>query len=178
MQEGVFGITAILRKTFALKYKKGYSISDYSTSRMNIRVFIKIFFRLLELMLLDVAEGHTVILDKKLNSQFFVVMRNVPTHFSDTFKGGITKIDLKKSKYMLPHFAFSPGDNHSPALVRAPKMIWSYLIEQVNAGKKYVTPTVPKFYFQKTDEENAAHAKLHADIIKNQQDKYNKIKDI
>ena len=155
----ITGLTELMAgKHFKIKFKDGIKLKDLVPHRHLITMYLKVLYRLLELMLLDVAEGHTVYLDKKRKSRFFVVMEPASQEFI-LGKGwdessDLTKIDLKATGYSVPKFAFDPGyKNSTPTLVSAPRAIWSVLIENANKGKKYGRPTNKKFSFERTPEE-------------------------
>ena len=154
----VSGLARLLKKRKKLpkiRYTKGHRINDISKNRVNVEVFIKILFRLLELMLMDVAEGKTVYFDRKRKSRFFVAM--IPAG-SDAIMGkGLKedslKVDLKTSKYTLPQYAFDPGGRANPAKVFVPEYLWEMLVDNVNMGKKYSRPAGKKFISEVSEEE-------------------------
>ena len=156
----ISGLKRLLEgRKFKIEYKEGESISSVpglKGSRHVAEVFVKVLFRLLEFMMLDVAAGHTVYFDKKVKSRFFVVMAPVGEDFikgKGLTKGSI-KIDLKATKYKQPRFAFDPGyEKSTPAFVYAPEYIYAALVEEANAGMRYTRPTGKKFYFELTPEE-------------------------
>ena len=133
----------IINKFRPVKYKKGFG--SKSVAETIPQVYIKVLFKLLELILLDVAAGTVVVGDKKRNSRFYVGF--MPAHPNmiagkgwkeKEGKDRIPKIDLHKLNYKVPIFAYDTGHPKSfPAMVRAPKYIYSVLVENANSGVKY-----------------------------------------
>lgn len=162
----ITGIGRLIKgKTPKIEYTEGNTIRDVpglATSRHVIEVYIKVLFRLLEFMLLDVAAGYTVYFDKKRNSRFFVVFLPVGENYikGKGLKATTSKVNLKITKYKEPRFGFDPGyAGSTPTQVIVPEYIHDVLIEEVNEGRKYARPLFKKFLSELTEEEKEVRIK-------------------
>lgn len=139
-----------------IKYKKGFSNRSLTTTHKTSIVYMHVLFTMLELMLLDVVDGDTVFLDKKKGSRLYVDSRPVDVAMVggkgwDEKKAKSPKVDLRASGYRMPIFAFDPGPSTSrPALIHAPWYIYTALVENINAGKKYGKP-LKRFWYDRED---------------------------
>jgi len=130
----------------AIKYKPGHKASSITSDSGTSRVYSTILFRLLELMIMDVIEGHVVYFDKKVKSMFFVDYKPAS---QEIIKGkGIKEnmkiplVDFRVTNYRMPIIAFDPGYKSSTLCeCYVPPYLYSMLIEKVNQGKKYPKST-------------------------------------
>ncbi|MCK5788093.1 MAG: hypothetical protein KAH32_03795 [Chlamydiia bacterium] len=126
-----------------IKFNVGWRVHDIS--RDTKAIYIRVLFRLLELITLDVANGTVVIVDKKRGSKFYVASRSASKSMIEG-KGwekaqkksdSIPKLDLMKLGYKVPFFAFDPGGKLRPVMVMVPKYIYAVLVENANKGMKF-----------------------------------------
>lgn len=140
-------------KVNKIKYKKGFTNKDISSDLGTTSVYSKVLFKLLELMIMDVIEGHIVYFNRKSKARFYVDW----TPASPALIAGkglkenmrIPKVDFKKSGYRMPLVAFDPGYAKStPCQVYVPAYIYSMLVNKVNEGMRY-TKSAKDFWFNK-----------------------------
>lgn len=146
-------MSGIIDKFDLIKTKKGYTIADLAPNYRKSDVYTRVLFQLLELMLIDVAAGNIVYLDKKRKARLYVVFK--PASKNMLLGRGlkkdskIPKINFKATKYRVPMFAFDPGyENSTPAFVRVPTHIYAILIDEANTGRRYPKPVGKKFWFE------------------------------
>ena len=133
-----------------IKYKNGFTARSITSDRGNSRAYSTILFRLMELLILDVIEGHIVYFDRERKSRFYV--EYYPASPERIAKEGLDKnskcipIDFSKTKYRVPFIAFDPGYRGSPVCqCDIPPYLYDMLVEEVNKGKVYTKGT--KVYF-------------------------------
>jgi hypothetical protein len=149
----IYSFPKIVKEFKKIGFKVGHTLEQLIKNKDKSAIYNRIIFYTIELMLLDVAAGDIVYLDKKKNSRFYVVFRAASPGMIKgngySKKSKIPKLDFEKSNYKVPFFAFDPGypDAH-PAIMYAPNYIYSVLIENVNAGVKYPKPASKKFWFE------------------------------
>lgn len=139
----VKNIRDVFKRFKPLKLNPGKQVHD--VARTSEAAYVKVIYRLMELILLDVADGTIVVVDKKRDAKFFVDFRPSSTAmiqgkgWKEAGERGnrIPRIDIRKFGYKDPIFAFDPGGKAFLTLVRAPKYLYSVLIENANAGTKY-----------------------------------------
>ena len=136
-----------------IKYKKGFSNKDMTSDHGTTTVYAKVLFKLLELMILDVIEGHIVYFNKRVRSRFYVdytpAGKNLIMGKGIKEEMKIPLVDFRVTKYRMPLIAFDPGyKNSSPCQAFIPSYLYSLLIEKVNSGKKYSKST-KDFWFNK-----------------------------
>lgn len=150
----VSSVTRLLEnKVDKIKFKEGFKAADITTDKGTPLAYNKIFFRLMELMMLDVIEGNIVCFNKNTNACFYV--HDWITH-KELFEGkGIKEdrkiplVDFKATGYKMPVVVFDPGYRDSELCkVFIPEYLYGMLIERVNEGKKY-PKTVKKLWFEK-----------------------------
>ena len=144
----------IIDKFDLIKTKKGYTLYNLVPNYRKSDVYTRVLFQLLELMLIDVAAGDVVFLDRKRKARRYVVFKpaskNMLLGKGYNKKSKVPKIDFKATNYKVPMFAFDPGYAGSvPAFVRVPTHIYSILIDEANTGRKYSKPAGKKFWFEK-----------------------------
>ena len=125
-----------------IKYKKGFSNADIVSDHGTTSVHARIIFTLFELMILDVISGDIVYIDKKRKNRFYVEMKTVSKEFIEgkgiTDKMKIPMLDLRASKYKAPFIAYDTGYRiTAPCDVFIPSYLFSYLIDEVNKGRRY-----------------------------------------
>lgn len=136
-----------------IKYKKGFSNRDITADHGTTTVYAKVLFKLLELMILDVIEGHIVYFNKRVKARFYVDY--TPAGKNLIMGKGIKKdmkiplVDFKVTRYRMPLIAFDPGYRRAtPCQVYVPSYLYSLLVEKINAGKKY-TKSTKDFWFNR-----------------------------
>lgn len=129
-----------------IKYKPGCGSRTITSDGGTSRVYSTILFRLLELMIMDVIEGHVVYFDKTVKSMFYVDYRPASQELISG-KGiredmKIPLVDFKVTNYRMPIIAFDPGYKRStPCECFIPPYLYTMLIEKINSGKKYPKST-------------------------------------
>ena len=134
-----------------VKYKKGFKASDITSDHGTSRVYSTILFRLMELIVMDVIEGHVVYFDKKIKSRFYVDFKPVSETLiqGKGLKEDSAIVDLRVTQYRMPIIAFDPGyKNSTPCHCFIPNYLYRMLVEKVNSGKKYSKST-KDFWFNK-----------------------------
>lgn len=136
-----------------IKYKKGFTNADITSDHGTTAVYTKILFKLLELMIMDVIEGHIVYFSKKAKSIFYIDFRQASRELllgKGAHKDMNTPlVDFKKTKYRMPIVSFDPGYVGSePCMVFVPSYLYSMLIDKVNAGTTYIKSN-KDFWFNK-----------------------------
>lgn len=136
-----------------IKYKKGFNNASITADHGTTTVYAKVLFKLLELMILDVIEGHIVYFSRRVKSRFYVDWTPAGKNLimgkgiKDDMK--IPLVDFKVTRYRMPLIAFDPGYTRStPCQVYVPSYLYSLLVEKVNSGKKY-TKSSKDFWFNK-----------------------------
>lgn len=134
--------TSFFKDKDRIKYKKGFTNADIDTRHKTSGVYTKIFFRLLELMIMDVLEGHVVYLNKRTKARFYVDYRDVllknVISAEKLAKPHIPRVDLTLTKMRTPIIAFDSGHaNSSLCFVRIPEYLYIDMINKVNSGKKF-----------------------------------------
>lgn len=138
-------------KVTQIKYKKGFKNADIDSHHKTPGVYNKILFRLLELMVMDVIEGHTVYFNKRTKARIYVdyrdvLMRNIKS--ADRLaKAHIPRVDFSITRMRTPFIAFDTGHAKStPCLLKTPEYLYIDLINQINKGKKYAK-SMKEFFF-------------------------------
>lgn len=136
-----------------IKYKKGFSNKDVVTDHGTTSVYAAVLFKLLELMIMDVIDGHIVYFNRRLKARFYVDWQ--PVSASMIAGKGITEnmktplVDFKVSGYKMPLLTFDPGyKNSTPCQLFVPSYLYAMLIEKVNEGFKY-TKGIKEYWFNK-----------------------------
>jgi len=144
----------IIKDYKKIEFKKGHTLAELIPNKYKSAVYNWVMYYILELMLMDVANGDIVFLDKKRKSRLYVVFKDATPNMLagkgyDEKKSKIPKIDFKVTGYKVPFFAFDPGyEDAHPALLHVPAYLYSILIEQANTGIKYPKPALKKFWFE------------------------------
>lgn len=130
-----------------IKFKEGFKNSDICREGRYELTYNKVFFTMLELMALDVIEGHKVIFNESSRGDafFYVDYRDAsPEIIRGKGEKGrrIRKIDFKKTRYRVPMIVFDVGlASMPPARVKIPRYLYSMLIDKANQGKAYFKGT-------------------------------------
>lgn len=137
-----------------IKYKKGFKNADIDSRHKTTGVYTKVFFRLLELMVMDVIEGDVVYLNKRTKARLYVDYREVL--FKNILSAAklarphIPKVDFSLTKMRTPFIAFDTGYvNSSPCFVRIPEYLYIDLIHKINGGKRY-SKGMKDFWFNRS----------------------------
>jgi hypothetical protein len=136
-----------------IKYKNKFNNKDIVSDGGTSRVYNAVLFRLMELIIMDVIEGHIVYFNKRAGSKFYVDYQPAG---QELIKGkgikdnrGFPLVDLRVTRYRMPIIAFDPGYKSStPCVCIIPKYLYALLIEAVNKGKKY-PKGVKNFWYNK-----------------------------
>lgn len=138
-------------KVKKIKYKKGFNNADIDSHHKTSGVYVKILFRLLELMVMDVIAGHTVYFSKRTKARIYVdyrdvLMKNIMSA-EELAKPHIPRVDFSVTRMRTPFIAFDTGHSKSsPCLLRIPEYLYIDLINQVNKGMKYAK-SMKEFFF-------------------------------
>lgn len=155
-----------------IKYRKGFTNTDVCKSHKTERIYAKVMFRLLELMIMDVLDGNIVYFSKRTGARFYVDYRDVTIkNVLNAGKFGrpdIEKVDFGVTNMRTPFVAFDPGYKGSgPCLVTVPKYLYNDLIHRVNGGKKYAKAS-KDFWFNKPPTDKAIkYRKGRKEFVKN-----------
>ncbi|MCK5788545.1 MAG: hypothetical protein KAH32_06080 [Chlamydiia bacterium] len=137
----------------------------------------KITFKLLELILADVLEKVDVVLDRKIGARIFVYMEKVHDVLiqGKNLKKNSAVVDLTKTNYTLPAFAYFSGNTESSlAKIHAPLYLWEALVAKVNSGVKYAKPAGVFFFWDAPE----SHRKSIKDRAIKKVNKWRRLKDI
>ena len=137
----VTGVTQLFRNKVNKIEMEGKAY-DISGERRVSSVYNVVFFKLMELMIMDVIEGNLVYFHKATGAKFSV--HDWLVH-SELIEGkGIHDnmmtplVDLKVTGYKMPVIVFDPGyKNSALCKVFIPQYLYSMLVHKVNEGKKY-----------------------------------------